>query len=69
MTIYTQAFLDELDRMIASGVKRTRFEGHEVEYRDMAELLQARSLVASHIAAASGTAAAAFVNPVFSRGC
>jgi hypothetical protein len=68
LSVFTQAHLDNLDAMIASGVLSTRFEGREVVYRSMDELRQARKAVADHLAAAAGTARPTYVNPAFSRG-
>ena len=69
MSVYTQTDLDNLDRMIASGVLSTRFEdGRMVVYRTMDELRQARKAVADQLATASGTARPSYVNPTFSRG-
>lgn len=69
MSVYTQTDLDNLDRMIASGVLSTRFEdGRMVTYRTMDELRQARKAVADQLAAAAGTARPSYVNPTFSRG-
>lgn len=51
---YTQADLDALDTAIASGQLSVQFGDRRVQYRSMAELMQARKHVASQIAAASG---------------
>lgn len=50
---YTQTDLDTLDAAIASGERRVRVNGREVEYRSVAEMMQARAHVATAIAAAA----------------
>ena len=50
---YVQADLDNLERMIATGVLKTTYNGNSVEYRSMADLIAARNLVAGVLAQAS----------------
>lgn len=64
----TQADIDALDRMIVSGVLSTSYDGKRIEYRSMAELRAARATAAAQLAAATGTGAASYSNPTFSRG-
>lgn len=61
---FTQSQLDALNAMIASGVLRTRYEGKEIEYRSMEELVRARDEVARGVKGQRVT----HVNPVFSKG-
>ena len=42
---FTQSDLQELDKAIASGVKKVKYSDREVEYRDTAQMLQARSVI------------------------
>lgn len=52
---FTQADLDAIDQAIASGVLRVQFADRSVTYQSIADLLQARSIMAAQIAAANGT--------------
>lgn len=71
MSDFTQTQLDVLNQMVASGVLRTKFNGQEVEYRTLDDLIRARDSVKRDLALAQGGASAPMthVNPVFSRGC
>lgn len=64
----TQADLDALDRMIASGVISTTYDGKRVEYRSMKELREARAALAAQLASAAGTPPVTHYNPAFSKG-
>ncbi len=64
---FTQSQLDALNAMIASGVLRTRYEGKEIEYRSMEELVRARDAVRADLASSSSSRIT-HVNPVFSKG-
>lgn len=64
----TQADLDNLDRMIASGVLSTTYDGKRIEYRSMADMLSARSFLASQLAMQSGTAPNRNHTPTYSKG-
>jgi len=48
---WTQADIDALDTAIKSGTKRVRFSDREVEYMSMSDLLMARNLAATEVAA------------------
>lgn len=63
-----QEQLDSLDAMIASGVLRTQFDGHMVQYQSTAELLQARAALAGRIAAQSATGRVRHTNPAYDSG-
>lgn len=56
--IWTQAHLDAIDKVIASGAKSISFpDGNgSIEYYGMNELLTARAQIAAALAAQSGTA-------------
>lgn len=47
----TQADLDNLDQMIASGVLSTLYDGKKIEYRSMDDLLRARAHLAGQLQA------------------
>lgn len=65
----TQADLDRLDAMIASGVLSTFYDGKKIEYRSMDELLRARAHVAGQVQVATGTASASRnLTPAFDKG-
>lgn len=64
----TQADLDALDRMIASGVISTTYDGKRVEYRSMNELREARASLAAQLATSAGTPPVTHYNPAFSKG-
>ncbi|WP_175649938.1 phage head-tail joining protein [Pseudomonas sp. Marseille-P9899] len=51
---YTQKHLDLVERAIARGEKVVRYEDRTVEYRTVAELIQARDLIRTELASASG---------------
>ena len=54
---FTQAHLDALDAAIASGELEVKIGEKQVKYRNVAELMQARSFIAQQIANAGGTVA------------
>lgn len=63
---YSQSDLDRLDAMIASGTLEMTYDGKRVVYRDMDQLMQARTHVARQIGAANPvTAAPRFINPEY----
>ncbi len=64
----TQADLDALDRMIASGVLSTAYDGKRIEYRSLDELQRARAALAAQIVGASGANPARNHTPTFSKG-
>lgn len=64
----TQADLDRLDSMIASGVLVTMYDGKRIEYRSMSELIAARAATARRLALASGSQNAPYSNPSFDKG-
>lgn len=68
MTDFSQAQLDALNKMIASGVLRSEYDGQRIEYRTMAELIRARDMVKAALAPTGMTSRVTHVNPVFSRG-
>lgn len=67
MSSFTQAQLDALEAMIATGVLESEYDGKRLKYRSMAELIQARDIVKNGLGNA-GSARVTHVNPVFSRG-
>lgn len=64
----TQADLDNLDRMIASGVLSTVYDGRRIEYRSMSDLMMARAHIAGQLGAASGASVSRNHTPEFSKG-
>ncbi len=58
---FAQSDLEAIDRAIASGELTVRSsDGKQLTYRSMAELLQARALVAQQLEAASTTTPRAY---------
>lgn len=66
MSEFSQSQLDALNRMIASGVLRSEYDGQRIEYRSMAELIQARDTVKSGLGSAGSRVT--HMNPAFNRG-
>lgn len=66
MSEFTQTQLDALNRMIASGVLRSEYDGQRIEYRSMAELIRARDAVRAGLGSSSVRVTS--VNPVYSKG-
>lgn len=65
----TQADLDRLDQMIASGVLVSQYDGKRIEYRSMVELRAARSHTASLLATQGGAATASRnLTPTYGKG-
>lgn len=64
----TQADLDNLDRMIASGVTSTTYDGKRIEYRSLKELRDARATLAAQLAGSTGTPVNRNLTPAFSKG-
>ncbi|MCA0275860.1 MAG: hypothetical protein LCH86_07650 [Proteobacteria bacterium] len=46
---WTQSDLDRIEKAIASGVRKVRFQTHEAEYQSMREMLLARDVIKSEI--------------------
>lgn len=64
----TQADLDNLDRMIASGVISTTYDGKRIEYRSLKELKDARATLSAQLAGSSGTVVNRNLTPAYSKG-
>lgn len=67
MSSFSQAQLDALNGMIASGVLKAEYDGNRIEYRSMADLIRARDVVQKGLAGSTATRIT-HVNPIFSRG-
>lgn len=68
MTDFSQAQLEALNKMIASGVLESEYDGQKIKYRTMAELIHARDMIKSALASGTASSRVTHVNPVFSRG-
>jgi len=53
---FTQTDLDAINRAIATGERMVRFSDRTVEYRDVADLLRAKSAIEAELAKEAGTA-------------
>jgi hypothetical protein len=51
---FTTTDLANLDHAIASGTKRVKYSDKEVEYRSLAEMLQARDLMRKELGITDG---------------
>ena len=51
---WTQSDLDKIEKAIATGARRVRFQTHEVEYQSTADMLKARDVIAAALAADDG---------------
>lgn len=51
---YTQSDLDNLKKLIASGVKEVVYNDRRLTYQDVQELLKAHSQVAAEVDASAG---------------
>jgi hypothetical protein len=65
---FTQTQLDAVTAAIASGTLRVTYDGKTVEYRSLAELVQAKGMIERALNTASGTGRATHFNPAFDRG-
>ena len=54
---FTQTQLDAVEAAIASGELRVMFDGREVVYRSVPELIDARNLIRASLEASGATAA------------
>ncbi len=61
---FSQNDLDVIDAAIASGALRVKYKDREVQYQSLADLLTARSIIAS----ALGAGGRGHVYPVHSKG-
>lgn len=61
---WTQTDLDKLNKAIASGRRRVQFADRTVEYRDLDEMLKARSLIVSEL---SGKKKTTRISPVYDK--
>jgi hypothetical protein len=66
MSSFTQAQLDALEAMIATGVLESEYDGKRIKYRSMNELIRARDAVRAGL----GNAAPRIthVNPTYDPG-
>ncbi|MEO3997191.1 hypothetical protein [Mesorhizobium sp. CAU 1732] len=46
---WSQSDLDAIEKAIASGARRVRFQTHEVEYQSTREMLKARDVIRADI--------------------
>lgn len=46
---WSQSDLDAIEKAIASGARRVRFQTHEVEYQSTSEMLKARDVIRADI--------------------
>ncbi len=46
---WTQADLDKIEKAIASGVRRVRFQTHEAEYQSVGDMLKARDVIKAEL--------------------
>jgi len=67
MSNFSQAQLNALEAMIATGVLESEYDGTRIKYRSMTELIRARDMVKNGLGSASSTRIT-HVNPVYDRG-
>jgi hypothetical protein len=67
MSGFTQAQLDAMDRMIASGVLESEYDGNRIKYRSMADLIRARDMVRNGLGNSAATRVT-HVQPTYCRG-
>lgn len=46
---WTKSDLDQIEKAIASGTRRVRFQTHEVEYQSTSEMLKARDAIKAEV--------------------
>ncbi len=46
---WTQADLDKIEKAIASGVRRVRFQTREAEYQSVGDMLKARDVIKAEL--------------------
>lgn len=46
---WTKSDLDQIEKAIASGTRRVRFQTHEVEYQSTSEMLKARDIIKAEL--------------------
>lgn len=51
MAGFTVTQLDAIEKAIASGTLRVRYDGKEIQYQDMASLMNARNLIRDELIA------------------
>lgn len=61
---FSQTQLDALDAAIASGTLRVSYDGKDITYRSLDELMRVRSMVAGGL----GVARQTHFNPAYGRG-
>lgn len=47
---WTQSDLDKIEKAIATGARKVRFQTHEVEYQSMGDMLKARDVIKASLA-------------------
>lgn len=66
MSSFTQAQLDALEAMIATGVLESEYDGKRIKYRSMNELIRARDAVRAGLGSAAPRIT--HVNPTYDPG-
>lgn len=46
---WTQGDLEKIEKAIASGARRVRFQTHEVEYQSIGDMLRARDVIKTEL--------------------
>lgn len=46
---WTQTDLDSIEKAIATGARRVRFQTHEVEYQSVGDMLKVRNLIRDEV--------------------
>ena len=57
---WTQDDLDKINRAIATGAKRVRFQTHEVEYQTIEQMMKARDLITAELTPSNGRGGAMY---------
>jgi hypothetical protein len=65
---FTQGQIDALKAAISSGTQRVTYEGKTVEYRSIAEMVQALGMMQREVNSASGSGRETHFNPSYDRG-
>lgn len=64
---FTQSDLKEIERAIASGRKKVKFNDSEIEYRSIEEMLKIRDLIKKSLENASSEPSSLFGNHIQMR--
>lgn len=51
---WTQSDLEQIEKAIATGARRVRYQTHEVEYQSLGDMIRVRNMIKSELSEIAG---------------